>query len=179
MTPAALHSIWLVPAAEEARALAAEIARIATRTGTAAFAPHVTLIGDNAAPLPRLEAAVDALARSTPPLTARITALAGETKRFRALYLALQPGPGLTGLRRALAESLPPEAGHGAFRPHLSLGYGPRAHAHRTAAARGLALWCGRSLRFDRVQIVRSAATIPVADWEILDSRPLRRTPNL
>lgn len=174
---AALHSIWLAPAAPEAEALSAAIHAIATQTRTAPFAPHMTLLGDLAAPLARIEDTAARLAALGPPVATRVTGLDGEATRFRALFLALAPVAGLSRLRRACEAALPPDAGCPPLRPHLSLGYGPRAHARLGALQARLAPWLGRGLVLDRVQIVRSAATIPIADWQVVASLQLRPRP--
>ncbi|MBT9386289.1 2'-5' RNA ligase family protein [Pseudooceanicola sp. CBS1P-1] len=172
MNTTSLVSVWLAPADPEATALQAEIDRIAGITGTEAFRPHVTLLGDIAVPRARLSQVLRDLARLPAP-GPLVRDLAGEATRFRALYLDLAPCAGLAALRQRLEAALPEVALSDAFRPHLSLGYGNKAHARLGTERENLKGWTGKALRLGAVQLVRSAQDVPVADWQVLESHPL------
>jgi hypothetical protein len=83
------------------------------------------------------------------------------------LYAVFQPEGALMRLRRGMVEAL--SLGTvGAFMPHVSLLYGVEAGMEkeqaRTALEHDLP---GTSVCFDRICVVASAKTIPVAEWAV------------
>ena len=165
------HSIWLCPGGEAERDLAAEISDLTLISGTDAFAPHVTLIGDLDGPPPRT---FDLCRRYRPagPVRARVTAVSATDAFFMALFLDVKPLPDLHPMRQAIGAALGRDVPH--FRPHLSLAYGHAPGLGDAALHAGLAgRHVGRQILLDRLCVVASTRHRPIRDWQVLHEIPL------
>ena len=116
-------SLWLMPEGRARERLAALIDRLAARLGTAAFAPHVTLLPGLPGPETKVLDGARALAAELTPLTLDFSGIDGTEAHFRCLFLRVAASPALReaharATRRFGCESEP------SFDPHLSLVYG-------------------------------------------------------
>lgn len=161
------HSVWLMPCAADEAALTAIVARLAARFGSPQFQPHLTMAEDMPRSVADLTAPVAAIAAAGRAFTATITAIAATDAFFRSLYAAFEPKGELAAMKERTVGALQAGALTG-FVPHISLAYGPIAAALKVEAQVELAAsLVGRPIRFDRLCIVRSAQSIPIADWRI------------
>ncbi|WP_284316269.1 2'-5' RNA ligase family protein [Labrys miyagiensis] len=168
-----MHSIWLMPAAEDAALLSAIVEDLARAFGSEVFSPHLTLVEDRPVEVEALTVRVRAIAAGIAPFAARIEGIKTGEPFFRAFYALFEAqGPILALKQRAIgsiaASSL------SAFMPHVSLAYGVTDTPQRRRLS-----WemdqrlAGHRVRFDRIGVVRSAQTIPIAEWEVRASVPL------
>lgn len=165
------HSIWLCPGGAADAELAAEIAELTRISGTDAFAPHVTLIGDLDGPPART---LELCRRHRPegPVTARVTAVSATEAFFMALFLDVEPVPDLSPIRQAIGAVLGRDLPE--YRPHLSLAYGHApelggAALHADLAARHV----GGRIVLDRLCVVASTRHRPIREWQVLHDIPL------
>lgn len=171
----AVHSLWLMPCADDAAALDALIAELAPRFAGEAFRAHVTVQGDLATPLAPLRTIAARLAAACPRLDWPLAGIAGSPHYFRSFYLELQPHADFDRLRSTAAALSGTTDGLAPF-PHLSLAYGePTEPAAKPALLQSHAriVESRPALRFDRLVIARSAKGLAVADWSVLESFPL------
>jgi len=116
-------SLWLMPEGAVREGLAALINRLAVRLGTAAFAPHVTLLPGLPGPEAEVIDRARALAAALKPLPMALSGVDGLDAHFRCLFfgvvesLVLREGHS----RAARCFGREPDA---SFDPHLSLVYG-------------------------------------------------------
>jgi hypothetical protein len=163
----ALHSIWLMPSPESEAALQVIIQDLAGRFASPLFQPHLTFMEEQERKLPELASVCRTLAAGTEEFCAPIRVVASNDLYFRSLYALFQAEGTLMNLRRSMVEALCLES-PGAFMPHISLLYGvePGVQKERARAALELDL-AGTWIWFDRICVVASAKTIPVADWAV------------
>jgi hypothetical protein len=116
-------SLWLMPSGAAREDLAALIERLAARLGTAAFAPHVTLLPGLSGPEAETLARARALAGDLRPLPLVFSGIDGLDVPFRCLFFRAVASPELREAHARAAGHFdrPPEP---AFDPHLSLVYG-------------------------------------------------------
>jgi len=168
----AVHSLWLMPRADDAAALDALIAELAPRFGSAIFRAHVTVQGDLATPLEPLRTIAATLAAACPVLDWPLAGVASSPHYFRSFYLELQPHADFDRLRSTAAALSGTTDGLAPF-PHLSLAYGdPTDPADKPPLLQRHArmLDAKPALRFDRLVIARSAKSLAVANWSVLES---------
>ncbi|MBT9290764.1 2'-5' RNA ligase family protein [Prosthecodimorpha staleyi] len=168
-----LHSVWLLAAPEDERRLAAEVEVLSRRFGTPRFRPHATLAGDLPIDAARLASRVASVAAGHPALAAPVVGIETGAAYFRAFYARLAATDALTALHAAvrIAAGTDPAS---PFLPHVSLAYGlPPGPARDAAQAAMQAVWSGTPIRFDRLALVRSADTIPIAQWTVRQDWPL------
>ncbi len=166
-----LHSIWLMPAADDETLLQALIDELAERCGTPRFRPHLTLVEDMARSVKELTPLISEIAVGIGDFAAPVRDIGGSSALyFRSLYaLFASTGPLRELKRRAIARiaSVPLDD----FMPHISLLYGvsdnPAKQATQTEVAKDL---LGRQIRFDRICVASSAKEISVAEWAIRSS---------
>lgn len=165
-------SIWLLPAANDPARLPARVAALAERLGSAVFAPHVTILGD-LGPLPAgLVAALPALAAQVPVQHWQVRAVERSEHFFRSLYLRLDVHAPFEHWQAAAQQLSGTAAGLSPF-PHLSMAY-TRPHPALGELADALAAdLVGTVLRFDHLALVRSSASLPIAQWDVLERYPL------
>jgi 2'-5' RNA ligase len=163
----ALHSIWLMPARADEAALQDIVDDLAGRFPSPRFQPHLTLVEEQERDLDDLAAACRTAADDTARFSAAIETVDATDAYFRSLYARFEPEVTLGELRRKVLALAAPGAA-GAFLPHISLLYGaesgPQKERTRAALAQDLV---GRRITFDRICVVGSAKTIPVADWKV------------
>jgi len=117
-------SLWLMPEGEVGERLAARVATLAARLGTAPFPPHVTL-------LPGIEGLADGevlavsrtLAGGLRPLAVRLVGVEGRDEPFRCLFARASADTPLVSAHAAASRAFG-RAPDPAFFPHLSLVYG-------------------------------------------------------
>lgn len=175
MSTGAEHSIWLLPNEAQGQALAALVGALAPGFCGQVFVPHATVQGDLARPLEALQRDVAALAAQTAVLPARVTALEHGPHFFRCLLLRLDAGSAFDTLQQRSAAL---NAGRAGLSPyaHLSLAYGEATDAALAGVPRAAIErdWVGRTLILDRLAVVRSSQSVPIADWRVLASFALR-----
>lgn len=163
----ALHSIWLMPAPGDEAALQAIVEDLAGRFSSPLFQPHLTLVEEQERELAEFAAVCRTLAAETEQFSAAIQDIGTNDLYFRSLYALFPPEGTLMDLRRIMVETLSLEI-PGTFMPHISLLYGVAQGAEkervRAMLERDLA---GTSICFDRICVVASAKTIPVAEWAV------------
>ncbi|WP_413991287.1 2'-5' RNA ligase family protein [Labrys okinawensis] len=168
-----MHSVWLMPAAEDDALLSAIVADLAKAFGSEVFTPHLTLVEDRPVEAETLTAQVRAIAAGIAPFTARIEGIKTGETFFRAFYALFEAdGPILALKQRAIGSIAASPLS--AFMPHVSLAYGVTDTPQRRRLS-----WemdqrlAGHSIRFDRIGVVSSAQAIPIAEWQVRASVPL------
>ncbi len=163
-----IHSLWLMPAAEDGARLAGVLANLSGRFGTPLFTPHLTIAGDTDRPVTQLSAEIAAAARGRGLLRGCVGIETSESF-FRSFYARFAVSDPLA----ALKQRLDPQARE-PFLPHVSLLYGPVAAGPKAeAAAQVSAALTGRPIRFDRLCVVTSGQDVPIADWRIVETAML------
>lgn len=172
-----LHSVWLLAEAATESRLAASVRDLAARFASPPFHPHLTLAGDIEAERSVLERAIEDVADLCPACDGTVTSVETGATFYRAFFLKLSCPEALDAARERISSAARTGAGS-PFIPHVSLAYGVPATPDRSRAqAEIAAAWAGTAIRFDRIALVRSADTIPIADWTVLRTWPLRATP--
>ncbi len=168
-----MHSVWLMPEAEDELMLAGIVAELAQSFGTPRFQPHLTLVEDRLCEEDDLARQLVAVAAGIAPFAADIQAVDTSDLFFRAFYARFEKtGPVLELKRRAIASIAASQIE--SFMPHVSLAYGVEDGPRRQATARQVEeRLAGRAVRFDRIAVVRSAQSIPIEDWSIRATIPL------
>ncbi len=168
-------SIWLLPEPAQIAALGALVDALAPGFCGAAFMPHVTVQGDLDRPADALRRDLAALAADTPVLAAPVAALEHGPHFFRCLLLRLDAGAAFEALQQRAAAFNGTRDGLSPY-PHLSLAYGTASAAALAGVPRAAIErdWLGRTLRLDRLALVRSSQSVPIADWQPLAIHPLK-----
>lgn len=168
-------SLWLVPEAEAGDRLARLIARLASRLGTPAFAPHVTL-------LPGLAAPADEVVRTTGRLLADLEALSvalrpPETRDdpFQRLFLPVAMTFRLVHAHAVVRSAFAP-GDERPFEPHLSLLYGHPAEQEKTSLVREITSDLPERLRLSALEVVRTEGRVEA--WRTLARFPLEAPPS-
>lgn len=165
---APIHSLWLMPAAEDGARLASVLADLSARFGTPLFTPHLTIAGDTDRPVTQLatEIAAAAAADEVAAFSGEVLGIETSETFFRSFYARFAVSAPLA----ALKQRLDPQARE-PFLPHVSLLYGPVAAGPKAeAAAQISAALTGRPIRFDRLCVVTSGQDVPIADWRITET---------
>lgn len=167
---ATIHSIWLMPKADDEQRLAAIVSDLAKRFGTPAFTPHLTARGDTTRKRGELKADIEAAAAEVSVFAEAISDIETSEAFFRSFYARFAVCPPLAALKRRLD----PE-GLETFMPHVSLLYGPVPAGAKEEAAREMRRHLnGRAITFDRLCVVTSGQDIPIAEWTIVETARLR-----
>lgn len=170
--PAAVRSIWLMPSNDDEALLSSLVRDLADRFGTPQFQPHLTLRGDTTTETAALAEAIAVAARQVPIFAEPISTVDITEAFFRAFYARFAVSPALETLKRSLD---PAETG--SFLPHISLLYGTLpAERKAPAAAEMSRRLAGCAIRFDRICVVSSGQDIPISEWSILATAPLRQS---
>lgn len=167
-------ALWLLPAPEEAAALAPLLAALGAEVGAPPLWPHLTVRGG----LPGEPRATFRRAREAGPppsdLSLPVVALVHARERFLALHLRLGDDPWLVAVRRRLAAVAPSETTPPP--PHLSLLYGELLEPRRAQLWR-LAQQIGWPplIRFDRLALVEphGGDWSDLGSWRTLGEEPL------
>lgn len=164
-----IHSIWLMPSAEDGAFLSSLVADLAGRFGTSLFAPHLTVRGDTDLPVAALEAGIAEAAATIPVFREAVAAIETSDAYFRSFYARFRISAPLEQLKQQLDSELA-----GSFMPHVSLLYGPVAPAPKaSAAAEFQRMLTGRAITFDRLCVVRSGQDIPISEWAVIETAQL------
>jgi 2'-5' RNA ligase len=166
-----------MPAPADEAAMQRRVDDLAGRFARPRFQPHLTLVEEQDRDVAELAAACRIAAAGTEHFSATIEAVAGDALYFRSLYALFRPEGAFADLRRGMVAALALEA-TGAFMPHISLAYGIEPGLEKEQARIALADdLAGKPIAFDRICVVASAKTIPVADWTIAFTAPLVSSP--
>ncbi len=164
-----IHSLWLMPAAEDGARLAGVLANLSGRFGTPLFTPHLTIAGDTDRPVTQLTSEIAAAAAAVPAFSETVVGIETSESFFRSFYARFAVSDPLASLK----QRLDPQARE-PFLPHVSLLYGPVAAGPKAeAAAQVSAALTGRPIRFDRLCVVTSGQDVPIADWRIVETAML------
>lgn len=167
---ATIHSVWLMPTAADEILLKGIVTELSTRFGTPVFAPHLTVLGDSETSTAELEAAIQAAAGEVAGFAEPVAAIETSTAYFQSFYARFAVAPALVRLK----QSLDPQ-GLDRFMPHVSLLYGPVKASAKAAAAQEIGERLGgRTIRFDRLCLVSSSQHIPIEQWRVVATAPLR-----
>jgi hypothetical protein len=114
--------------------------------------------------------AIEAAAGQVSAFAETVGAVETSEAYFRSFYARFAVAPPLVRLKQALDPQ-----GLDGFMPHVSLLYGAVEAAAKAAAAREIGeRLAGRSIRFDRLCVVTSGQHIPIAEWRVVATAPLR-----
>ncbi len=145
-------SLWLVPAAEDARRFEELIQRCATAFGSPTFPPHITICSEP------LEAALRADLALELPLGVSFGSVGFDSDYFHCCFLQARDDAGLLALQARCAAAL-----RGAvpkYAPHLSLAYGALTEAQREAA-RSLVPSLPLAGKFDQLELWETSGPVP------------------
>ena len=166
---APIHSIWLMPAPEDAARLSSLVADLSGRFGTPLFTPHLTIAGDTDRPVTTLAEAIAEAAREVAAFSETVAGIETSEAFFRSFYARFAVTPPLVALKRRLDG----EAGE-VFMPHVSLLYGPvPAGPKAQAAAEVAGTLTGRAIHFDRLCVVTSGQDVPIEQWRVVETAML------
>ena len=162
-----VHSIWLMPVAEDAATLERMVEDFSGRFDTPRFQPHLTLVEDMERSVGELAPLVEEVAAGIRPFTAPVAAIGVSALFFRSFYARfVAEGPLLELKRRAIEKILPGDIME--FMPHISLAYGvDETFAKRDAVAEAENLLLGKPIGFDRICVVASGTEWPIESWAI------------
>jgi Cyclic phosphodiesterase-like protein len=155
-------TLWLMPDGPSSERLAALVSALASRLGTPAFVPHVTLLHGLAREEGELLARTEALSRQLAGQPVVLGPLQSGDEYFRCLYFRAEPAEWFLAAHasavHAFGVSPDPE-----YLPHLSLVYG-RLHANeKERIASSLAAELPISIDLTAIEVWRTVG--PVADW--------------
>ena len=158
-------SLWLTPEGVAREKLAALIDRLAAELGTAAFAPHVTLLPGLPGPEAEVLDRARVLAGELPPLFLAFSGMDGNSAHFRCLFLRVATSPALREAHARAARHFgrEPEA---SFDPHLSLVYGTLDAARKDDLKREVLPLAAASFKARRLHVWRTEG--PVGEWREL-----------
>ncbi len=164
------YSVWLMPKAAWAREFKRIVDDLADRFGTPQFVPHLTLIGGRSFDLADLRRRVAAVPPGTVAIWRPIIDVAIGDAFFRSFYALFGAEGALLALKRRTDRAVFGSESK-EFMPHVSLLYGLVEAGRKVAVAMELrAKLTGETVRFDRIEIVRSGDDVPVADWETVEA---------
>jgi 2'-5' RNA ligase len=168
-----VHSIWLMPAPDDAEALERMVGDFSGRFGSPRFRPHLTLVEDMERSVGDLAPLVEEVAAGIGPFAAPVETIGVSALFFRSFYARFAAeGPLLELKRRAIEKILPGDIAE--FMPHISLAYGvAETLEKRDAVAEAENLLLGRPIRFDRVCVVASGKELPIEGWAIRSTAAL------
>ncbi len=174
MMKAEWYSVWLMPDAAWGLEFQAIVDDLASRFSTPRFQPHLTLIGGQPFDREDLKHRLASAVAGVAPLSRPILDVVTGDAFFRSFYALFGVEGGLGDLRRQVNVAVL-GADPGSFMPHVSLLYGEAEPGAKAAAAAEIrAALVGRTVTFDRIEIVRSGDYVPIADWEAVAAFALR-----
>jgi len=160
------RSLWLVPPPALHDRLAATIATLASRHGTASFEPHVTLLGGLEGREETLLSKARALAERLRAFDVRLLEASTGVDFFHCVFVSVDETPELLRAHALAREALGTATAE-AFRPHLSLVYG-RLDAGEKEAARQAAGELESCFTADALHVVDTSGDVP--GWRRLAS---------
>ena len=159
------YSLWLMFEESASADLRSDISALARELGGTDFPPHLTLIGDMGLGIEEAEEIADTF-KGHVPEQLRSTGLETSPSYFMAVHVAVRLPDRVERMREKLARKI-----HGTGvvvdAPHVSLAYGtylPEQLQHASAMLGEK--YASRLLPVGRLSIVRSAKSIPIADWK-------------
>ncbi len=158
-------SLWLMPEGADRESLAALIDHLAARLGTAAFAPHVTLLSSLSGSEAEVVDRARVVAAELRPLPLAFSGIDGTDEHFRCLFLRVVASAALWDahvLAARLCGGEPEET----FDPHLSLVYGDLDVRRRAELRRELHLEAPPPFDGRHLHVWRTEG--PVAEWREL-----------
>jgi 2'-5' RNA ligase len=175
---AEVYSVWLMPEPVWQRTFTAAVRDLAARFGAPVFEPHLTLIGGRPFDRADLDRRVAQALPGTAPIAQPIRDVVTGEAYFRSFFALFAAEGPLLELKHRVDRAVLGAAARD-FMPHVSLLYGaaePKAKA--VAAADYRAAMTGLTVRFERVEIVRSGDEVPIEQWQSVAAFPFRRQGN-
>jgi len=168
-----VHSIWLMPAEDDAAMLERMVDDLARRFGSPRFQPHLTLVEDMERGVDDLALLVGQVGKGIAPFSAPVAEIGVSDLFFRSFYARFAAeGPLLELKRRAIEKILPGDITD--FMPHISLAYGvAETLEKRDAVVEAENLLLGSPVHFDRVCVVASGKELPIEAWAVRVESPL------
>jgi 2'-5' RNA ligase len=163
-------SLWLMPEGETSEALAGRIEALADRLGTAAFAPHVTLLPGVLGAESNVIETARALARELGPLTLEPSHVDGTDTHFRCLFFRVRTSEALLAAHTRAARRFGRDPDP-AFDPHLSLVYGSLDKSLKAELSRELARHVPPPFEVRRLRVWRTEGA--AGEWRPLASLEL------
>jgi 2'-5' RNA ligase len=160
-------SLWLMPEGTVHERLGALIDRLAGRLGTAAFAPHVTLLPGLPGPERDVLETARALAAEMGPVPVRFSVVDGMDHHFRCLFLRARASEALRDAHVRAARRFGREPDP-SFDPHLSLVYGTLDTQVKAELTPELSAEAQASFEARRLHVWRTEG--PVGEWRALGS---------
>jgi 2'-5' RNA ligase len=162
-----VHSIWLMPAEDDAVMLVRMVDDLARRLGSPRFQPHLTLVEDMERSVDDLARLVGEVGEGIAPFSAPVAEIGVSDLFFRSFYARFAAEGSFRELKsRAIEKILPGDIAD--FMPHVSLAYGVEETLEkRDAVAEAENLLLGKPVRFDRVCVVASGKELPIEAWAI------------
>ena len=167
-------SLWLLPSARQASALSQIIARLSALMGGSRFEPHATIQGDLDLDRASLSAFARALASQTPTQRWTVRQVEAGDHFFRCVYLRFEPNAVFDDLQRASQACVGTTQGLSPY-PHLSLAYAEPGADHANLCALLTQELQSPWIEFDRLALVRSSSSIPISQWEVVETFALER----
>ena len=169
ITDSGEHSLWLLPSRPDEKRLQELIQELSAEFGTPCFQPHLTLLGDVALGRAKIKQGARQALTNTAPINAQVLEIGYLDEYFRSFFLRMNHQPALLALYERSCQQLgvAPDSG---FMPHISLLYGPlQLAAKKALQMRLMPALVRETICFDRVAVVRSAKSVPIHDWTVLD----------
>ncbi|MFK7761717.1 MAG: 2'-5' RNA ligase family protein [Roseobacter sp.] len=168
-----LHSVWLCPGSQSMSQFRSIIEEFRTLSGTAAFAPHITLLGDLSGCPKQTERNCRDVLGHLGPLHARVREVSRSDAFFMSLLLDLELTPEIDACRDVLAKSLMLPAQE-LFRPHLSLAYGlSQKQSESDDIVVRADAFVELVFPLTHLAIVVAAQNTPICDWRHLRHIPM------
>ncbi len=159
------YSLWLMFQDGASADLSADISALAAALGGAAFPPHLTLVGDMGLGIEEAEAVAGTF-RGHVPERLDSSGLRTSPSYFMAVHAAIRLPGRLERLRAETARRIR-RKGATVDTAHVSLAYGTYLPEQLQLASAMLGeKYASRRLPVRRLSIVRSAKSIPVAQWK-------------
>ncbi|WP_323018367.1 hypothetical protein [Castellaniella sp.] len=160
----AIHSVWLMPCAQDAASLAQIIRQIAAACHTPVFEPHLTLVEDMPRSADDIAARLSTAFAGQTALACPITTVSGLPTYFRSLFAAFKLDEALQAAKTTAMQALDMPINE-TFTPHISLGYGipedqKARHIHSMDG-----LLRQQIIHFDAIVVAQSGKEIPIDQW--------------
>lgn len=163
------HSLWLLPSQADEAYLQKLLQELSAEFDTPGFQPHLTVLGDLTLEREKIQYGARQAVTNTAPINAQVLDIAYFDEYFRSFFLHMEHQPALLALYERSCRQLGvvPDTG---FMPHISLLYGSLQLATKqTLQTRLQPALMHKCICFDRLAVVRSAKSVPIQDWAVLD----------
>lgn len=168
----AIHSVWLMPCAQDAALLSQIIRQVAAICHAPVFEPHLTLVEDMPRPADDIAARIHGVFEGQTALACPITAIGGLPTYFRSLFAAFGPDNELQAMKTAAMQAMNMPI-RDAFMPHISLGYGITEDQSALQINRLHEQLHQRIIRFDAIVVAQSGKEIPIDQWRAVRTHRL------